>query len=405
MGFACLEPSAPSAPIRFASLSAGYFHTCGLAVGGKAYCWGGNQSAQLGGGPSAPLVDRFYPLAVAGEDSFASLTAGWLHTCALDDGGIAYCWGANQYGQLGTGSAAGPQRCGSLACASSPTLVSTQLQFREIVSGSGHTCALSTTGTVFCWGDNHDGQVGNDSVAAATSTPTLVHPPTGVTFVTLGAGQWHTCALTSDGQAYCWGQNNWGQVGPAARDTCRAEGGTSHPCSRTPVLVAQGLAFVAIGGGWGHTCALAADGPTYCWGYNGSGQLGVEPDSTTMECPLRPESKRCSAEPVRASGARTFVALTVGGSHNCGLLASGEAYCWGGHLVGQLGDCSLRDYSALPRAVCGGHRFTMLSAGSGHTCAVAVDQTAYCWGPNDSGQLGSGSLTAFGPVPVAPPRD
>ena len=403
--FACSQPSAPAATISFASVSAGGSHTCGLSTEGRTYCWGSNTFAQLGGGPSTLLESHFYPAVVAGDVAFMAVSAGGLHTCALDASGTAYCWGANQYGQLGIGSDPAPERCRSTPCASTATAVSGALQFRVITAGWGHTCALSRSGDVYCWGDNRQGELGNDSIQLGTSTPTRVPRPGDADFVALGAGQWHTCAVSADGRAYCWGQNNWGQVGPAAKDTCFAQDATKLPCSRTPVLAAAGLALVTIGGGWGHTCALASDGATYCWGYDGSGQLGVEPVSVSMECPLRPESRQCSPQPLRVAGNLAFVALTVGGSHNCGLLENGEAYCWGGHLVGQLGDCSLRDYSAVPRPVCGGHRYILLSAGSGHTCAVAVAHDAYCWGPNDSGELGSGTLTAFGPVPVGPPEN
>jgi alpha-tubulin suppressor-like RCC1 family protein len=403
--FACGEATAPAEPISFVSLNAGYSHTCGLAVDGQSYCWGSNAYAQLGGGPKTPLLDHLFPLAVTGGVTLTALFPGGLHTCALDAAGTAYCWGANQYGQLATDPGHAQETCRSLPCVSSPTATSNALQFLIIAAGMGHTCALTGAGTVYCWGDNHDGQLGDDSIGPVTSSPTRVKAPNGVTFVALGAGQRHTCALSADGQAYCWGQNNWGQVGPAAKDACVGEGGITDPCSKTPVLAGEGLTFVTIGGGWGHTCALVADGATYCWGYDGSGQLGVEPDSVTTECPFLPSSHRCSLQAVRVSGDLALVALAVGGTHNCGLLASGEAYCWGGHLVGQLGDCSVRDYSSLPRPVCGHHRYVTLSAGSGHTCAIALDHRGYCWGPNDSGQLGSGTLTAFGPVPVGPPTN
>ncbi len=401
-GFACGEPSAPAKPISFASISAGYAHTCGISIDGAAYCWGSNNHAQLGGGPRAPLDSYFYPAAISGEVSFTALSGGGLHTCGLDAGGTAYCWGASQYGQVG---AKATESCFALPCASSPVPILDVPAFRMIAAGYSHTCALSSTGDIYCWGDNHYGQLGNDSVDATTWTPRQVPRPGTAEFVGLDAGQWHTCGVSSDGQAYCWGLNDWGQVGAAAKDTCLSEDAVSHhPCSRTPVLAASGLTLLAIGAGWGHTCGLTTSGATYCWGYDGSGQLGIEPDSVATECPVQPASKRCGLTPVRVSGDLAFVSLTVGGSHNCGLLATGEAYCWGGHLLGQLGDCSLRDFSSLPRPVCGGHLFAMLSAGSGHTCAIDLNQKAFCWGPNDSGQLGSGSLNAFGPVPVGSPQ-
>src|SRR5438876_932194 len=291
------------------------------------------------------------------------------------------------------------------AC-SQPSAPAATISFASVSAGGSHTCGLATVGRTYCWGSNTFAQLGGGPSTLLESHfyPAVVAGDVAFMAVSAG-GQCDTSAESADGRAYCWGQNNWGQVGPAAKDTCFAQDATKLPCSRTPVLAAAGLALVTIGGGWGHTCALASDGATYCWGYDGSGQLGVEPGSVSMECPLRPESKQCSPQPLRVAGNLAFVALTVGGSHNCGVLGYGEAECWGGHLIGQLGDCSLRDYSAVPRPVCGGHHYVLLSAGSGHTCGVAVDHDAYCWGPNDSGELGSGTLTAFGPVPVGPPEN
>src|SRR5947199_6522750 len=97
--FACSQPDGPGATISFASVSAGGSHTCGLSTEGRTYCWGSNTFAQLGGGPSTLLESHFYPAVVAGDVAFMAVSAGGLHTCALDASGTAYCWGANQYGR------------------------------------------------------------------------------------------------------------------------------------------------------------------------------------------------------------------------------------------------------------------------------------------------------------------
>src|SRR5947199_5813563 len=171
--FASSQPSPHAATISFPSLSAGGSHTCGLSTEGRTYCWGSNTFAQLGGGPSTLLESHFYPAVVAGDVAFMAVSAGGLHTCALDASGTAYCWGANQYGQLGIGSDPAPERCRSTPCASTATAVSGALQFRVITAGWGHTCALSRSGDVYCWGDNRHGEPGTDShdVGTATTEP------------------------------------------------------------------------------------------------------------------------------------------------------------------------------------------------------------------------------------------
>ncbi len=220
----------------------------------------------------------------------------------------------------------------------------------------------------------------------------------------MSAGNSHTCALAEGGQAYCWGGNGLAQVGPSATDTCFRADGRADSCSATPVRAAQGLMFQAIAASAAHTCGLATDGAVYCWGYGGSGLLGVEPDAVAGECPGT-SLGTCSLSPIRVSGDLAFVSLTGGGS-SCGLTEDERAYCWGTNLLGQLGDCSTREYSSLPQPVCGDHRFTLLEAGGGHACGLTADGAAFCWGRNDSGQLGAGThgSVVYGPVKVQQTR-
>ncbi len=311
--------------------------------------------------------------------------------CALDTDGRAYCWGTNTDGRLGTGSGEGPETCSTGSCASAPVAVSGDLEFTEISVGSMYACALSQTGDVYCWGRNVNGELGTgvSGVDAFSSTPVRVL--SSLKFVTLSAGERHTCALSENGAAYCWGWNIWGQVGPSAVDTCIQVNGSPFACSTTPVLAAEGFAFVAIAASNWHTCGLATDRATYCWGAGHDGRFALEPDSAAEVCPYPGQVYRyCSSHPVRVSGGLSFALLTAGGAHTCGLTEDGQAYCWGGNVVAQLGDCSLRRNTAVPQPVCGGLRFTLLEAGGGHTCGIATDGAAYCWGRHDVGQLGTG---------------
>lgn len=188
----------------------------------------------------------------------------------------------------------------------------------------------------------------------------------------------HTCGITSAGYAYCWGYNSNGQLGD----------GTERP-SDVPTPVAGGLRFTQVDVAGFHTCGLTPDGAAYCWGYNANGQLG---DGSSED----------RAAPAPVVGGLRFALVSVGESHSCGLTADGSAHCWGSDQHGQRGDGDSGLSGLEPRPVAGGLTFSRLNAGSRHTCAVATDDAAYCWGANIYGELGVGGTTARDvPTPVA----
>lgn len=269
--------------ISWASLSTGRLSTCGVSATGVGYCWGANQQGEVGNS-SQPLPDSLgqhsatSPLLVDGGLSFRTIVTGWLHACGLTTSGDVYCWGANSFGQLGTGAVGPRQR--------SPVPIAGTKKFIQLSVGAQHSCGITTDFEAYCWGANAVGQLGNGSTTP-TATPTPVAGSLNFRYIATSSAfggisatslptppvdgrDTHTCALTSVGEAYCWGSNTSGQLG---------DGGTASHL--TPSPVAGGLAFSSIMLGGGHTCARNANA-IWCWGSNELGQLGIGTTSNSL---------------------------------------------------------------------------------------------------------------------------
>ncbi|MAG36986.1 MAG: hypothetical protein CL878_12190, partial [Dehalococcoidia bacterium] len=259
-----------------------------------------------------------------------------------------------------------------------PIEVATSVTFLEVIgpfavlaAGRDHSCGVTTDGRAFCWGANYQGQLGlGTELTWAAAVPTLV--PGALTFTTISAGASHTCALADDGTAYCWGANYQGQLGLGTELT-----GTVG----VPTPVSGALTFTEISAGDVHTCALADDGTGYCWGDNFNGQLG---DGATTD--------QTTPAPVTMPLGVTLTTISAGDQYTCAVADDGTAYCWGYNFNGQLGDGTF-DQRTVPTAVSGGLNLTAIIAADDHTCALASDGAAYCWGYNGNGQLGDGTTT------------
>jgi len=366
-------PSDPSASPRgprhtltptnpFVMIDAGNTHSCGLTSGGQPWCWGRNNVGQLGDSTAASTL---VPVATyqSGWSAFTTVSAGGLHTCALTSAGAAWCWGNNGDGRLGDGTT-------NLGLA--PVLVQGGITFATISVGDAHTCGLDASGQAYCWGNNSYGQLG-DSTKVGKTSPTAVHQPAGVTFTQVVSGARHTCGLTSGGQAYCWGYNGDGQLGI----------GTALQ-SLIPAAVSQGgVTYTSIYTEYQHTCALDSSGQAYCWGYNFYGQLG-DNSTTTRKTPVA----------VQQSGGLTFVSLTTGSTHTCGLTSAGQEYCWGSNANGQLGTSNLTSsLTAVAVSQPAGVTFNQVSNGTAHSCGLDGNGQTWCWGRNNWGQVGDGTTT------------
>ncbi len=156
---------------------------------------------------------------------------------------------------------------------------SVEVPFELVAAGEFFSCALSADGAVICWGANTFGSLGTgDTVSATTPQPVVGE----VSFTSLTAAGGHACALDPDGSAFCWGRNDVGQLGATTGDACSTAGGTPVACSPRPVLVAGGLRFESLDVGWRHSCGLTEDGTAYCWGWNEFGQLGAGSSETCL---------------------------------------------------------------------------------------------------------------------------
>jgi alpha-tubulin suppressor-like RCC1 family protein len=366
---ASASPIQVSGGQTFTSVVAGAYHSCALDGGGNAYCWGWNGWGQLGDGTT---TDRATPATVSGI-TLSSLTAGDNFTCGLS-GGYAYCWGSGVYGQLGNGSS------GSNTYSSSPVAVSGSHQFMSIAAGARHVCGVTIGGAMWCWGGNASGQLGNGGTSLS-SVPVSVSG--GFTFIAAAAGGFHSCGLrSSGGAAYCWGANADGELG---------NGTTSTAATTTPDSV-LGYGFVTLSAGRYATCSTDGSNQASCWGDDFDGQLG---DGATVQ----------ETMPVLVAGGVYFQTVSPGGFHTCGVETStGNGYCWGWNGFGQTGDGSAFDQTgpvAVDASQLGGG-VQGVSTGHEHSCAVSAGGAAYCWGWNTYGQLGNGTYTSSStPQPVA----
>jgi alpha-tubulin suppressor-like RCC1 family protein len=255
--FGRTTPSLVTAAPPFAQLAAGGFVTCGRTATGVAYCWGSNVLGAVGSGTRGGSY--LAPTLVTGGIAFASLAAGPLHVCGLDAQGAAYCWGSNDRGQLGHEPTYDPA-CPNGSCDAQPTAVTGSHTFTALFLGPMYTCALDDGGAAWCWGDS-PGRTATDSLATPRPLATALR------FTTLAAGGDHACGLTPSGEVYCWGTNELGQLGTGWHD----QQVVVHP---EPQLVAGGHTFTAVAANGSHTCAVASDGGVWCWGANLNGQLG-----------------------------------------------------------------------------------------------------------------------------------
>ena len=349
----------------WASVAAGQSHTCAINTSKTLYCWGLGASGQLGDGTNEV---RKVPTKIGTSGVWASVAAGGQHTCAISTGKSLYCWGYRDHGQVGDGTIEPLQQF-------VPKRVGTAGVWAAVSTGFAHTCAISTGKSLYCWGWNDFGQLGIGATGDRFS-PKKVGTAGVWAKVSVGGG--HTCALSTGKSLYCWGYNAEGGVG---------DGSTVNRLS--PRRIGTAGAWAGISGGGKHTCAITTGKSLYCWGLNDNSQVG---DGSTIN--------RLSPKRIGTAGA--WAGASAGGQHTCALSSAKTLYCWGYNEFGQVGDNTFDTPKTAARKAGPSGVWSTASAGAFHTCGVTTDKALYCWGVGSYGQIGVGN-TVDQPYPTRVP--
>ncbi len=304
--------------------------------------------------------------------AFVEIGAGVQHTCAASAGLSVYCWGGNSFGVLGNGSTTGTQLV--------PARVAGTTEFAGVATGLSHTCARTRGGAPVCWGRNNSGQIGDNTTGGTKPSPTF--SAGNLQLSTLRVGDLFSCGITASGAGFCWGNNGSGQTS----NPIGGGGQGPPPPIPLPTQMQGSPTFSLLSLGSAHGCGATSAGLAHCWGDGQSGALGEGATATR-------------SSPVLVDSGFSYISIAAGDDYTCGITATGTAYCWGSNSAGQLGTGDSTN-ALSPVAVNTLLTFTSVVAGDTHTCAITGVGTAYCWGAGAFGQLGDGLNTASA-VPAA----
>nr|WP_255216009.1 DUF4215 domain-containing protein [Pseudenhygromyxa sp. WMMC2535] len=375
-------------------VATGASHTCALTSDGAVYCWGLVSDGRLGlpgldqniGDDELPS-EALQPLNLGGPA--IAIAAGSAHSCALLEGGDLVCWGWAFSGALGYGT------LGDVGDNEDPAdagFVDVGGAVETLIASHNTTCVILEGGALRCWGSGVSGKLGlgNEDKIGDDETPASVAPvdlPAPVGFV--AAGDEHTCAITADGQLYCWGFNLSGQLGLGHTDDI----GDDEPPTEGLVALDDSVAQVAVGNH--HTCVLTSLGNVRCWGQSNNGQLGYGNTDKIGDDELP-----TSVGEVELGGLAA-TQLVTGERHNCALLEDGQLRCWGRGSNGTLGSGSTNSIGddELPTAIDPvdvGQSVERVATTASHTCVITTLGGLRCWGPNNNGRLGYGNTEIIG---------
>lgn len=343
------------------AVAAGYAHTVALKDDGTLWSWGYNATGQLGDGTYAL---RSVPTQVGTATDWAVMAAGDYHTLALKSDGTLWAWGYNTTGQLGDGSIISKNAPVSI------TNTTPSTTWTAIAGGNLHTLALKSNGTLWAWGDNTSGQLGDGTSGSGTWKKTPVQI-SGTTWKAIAGGANHSLALKSDGTLWAWGDNSFGQLGDGTSGL-----GTGK---NAPVQIGTDTTWSAVSAGNTHSLAIKSDGTLWAWGENSFGQLGVG-DQVHRNAPTQ------------IGSATTWQRIDGGYAHTVAIQADKTLWRWGWNLDGG-GNVLSGTYQLTPLQLGTDTNWSAISAGDAHSVALKTNWALYAWGGNASGQLGDGTKT------------
>lgn len=410
-----LSPISIDAGASYSKISTGEDFTCGILTNGTLKCWGNGNSYRLGDGSGE---SKLLPTVIDGGTLYSQISVNGPHACGITTSGVLKCWGYNGFGQLGDGTTDDHRK--------TPTVIDQGISYSKLKTGSWHTCGITQSQKMRCWGYNGFGQIG-DANNLYRNLPFTVD--TNTNYSDLALGDWFSCGLTSSGQLKCWGQNHSGQLGVGNSDFSMDSGINYDRVNRrpNPTFVMSPSIYRKISTGGAHSCGIESSGILKCWGSNTYGQLGVgkssivstpkviEPTSTyqkisqgykhscgittagVLKCwganfygQLGDQTKVDRSSPIPIDITGSYADISAGGLHTCGITLSGELKCWGDNYLSQLGD-GTSSTKNVPTTIDTGTYYSKIATGHAHSCGITTTGTLKCWGQNKYGEVGDGS--------------
>jgi alpha-tubulin suppressor-like RCC1 family protein len=408
-----IVPTQVGTATNWAQVSAGTGYSVAITTTGELWAWGLNTSGQLGrGNTTSPQTT---PLRIGTATNWARVSAGTNHSVAITTTGELWAWGNNTSGQLGRGNTTSPQ--------TSPIRIGTATNWARVSAGTAYSVAITTTGQLWAWGNNTNGQLGRGNTTSPQTSPIQIG--TATNWAQVSAGNDHSLAVTTTGQLWAWGLNTSGQLGRGnftspqttpiqigtATNWAQVSAGTNYsiainslgqlwasgtnlnsplglPAQISEFLLLENLNIAKISAGDNYSLAVTTTGQLWAWGLNSSGQLG------------RGNTTSPQRTPVRIGTATNWAQVSAGRLHSLAVTTNGELWAWGDNSSGQLGRGNTTGPQTSPIRIGSATNWTQVSTGTNHSMAINSLGELWAWGNNLSGQLGRGNTTSPQTTPI-----